>query len=157
MCKDLQLPSFQPHQIVYLACDHSRLYTEVIEILVDRQLAWVRPLVLVTPEETLPLAASAALGLPAPPGWPDRSTTPDLIWPLDQFHPALDTDFVALVATLTDRPDQGLVTSHSARVSQFTRRLWSQVSGDAQMKQTSTDRAHPGFGGVNPGKRGQGE
>jgi hypothetical protein len=59
MFKDLQPPSFQPHQIVYLACDQSRLYTEVIEILVDRQLAWVRPLVLVPPTEILPLAASS--------------------------------------------------------------------------------------------------
>jgi hypothetical protein len=140
MFRDLQPPSFQPHQIVYLACDQSRLYTEVIEILVDRQLAWVRPLVLVTPTEILPLAASSVLGLPDSQGWPDRPTTPDLLWPLDQFCPALDIDFVALLATLANRPDQSLSASHSARVSQFTRRLWEKVAGASQADQTSIDR-----------------
>ena len=140
MIKDLQPPSFQPHQIVYLTCDQSRLYTEVIEILVDRQLAWVRPLVLVTPTETLPLAASSVLGLPDPQGWPGRPTTPDLLWPLDQFCPALDTDFVTLLATLADRPDQWLSASHSVRVSQFTPRLWEKVAGASQPNQASTDR-----------------
>lgn len=118
--------AFQPHQILYLACDQSRLYTEVIEILAERQLAWVRPLVLVTPEETLPLAASSVLGLGEAHAWPEAPMAPDLLWPLAQFFPALDTDFIDLLATLpaqmakrsNPRP------SRSVAVSQFTRRLW---------------------------------
>ena len=126
MINDAPQPQFfQPHQIVYLACDRSRLYTEVIEILVDRQLAWVRPLVLVTPEETLPLAASTMLGLPDPQGWQDLPTTPDLLWPLAQFCPALDTDFVELLSRLPTHLAKRPNSAHSAAVSQFTRRLWA--------------------------------
>jgi hypothetical protein len=137
MINDPHLPSFQPHQIVYLTCDHSRLYTEVIEILVDRQLAWVRPLVLVTPTETLLLAASALLGWLDPHGWPDRPTTPDLLWPLDQFYPALDTDFVDLLAVIPVQPHKKSRLSHGAIVSQFTRRLWEMAQGKPQLPHLS--------------------
>jgi hypothetical protein len=119
------LPPLHPHQIVYLTCDDCRLYTEVIDILVDRQLAWVRPLALATPEDVLPLAASGILGLE------DFNTgggpiAPDLLWPLDQFSPALDTDFLDLLALL---PTQGAKPNHpvqNAVVSQFTHRLWAE-------------------------------
>lgn len=115
---------FQPRQIVYLACDHGRLYTEVIEVLVDRQLAWVRPLVLVTPEETLPLANASVLGGGGDDIWPDPAVTPDLIWPLNQFHPALDTDFMELLSILPRQTTKAPTLSHSTVLSQFTRRLW---------------------------------
>lgn len=115
---------FQPRQIVYLACDHSRLYTEVIEVLADRQLAWVRPLVLVTPEETLPLANASVLGIAGDDRWPDPSATPDLIWPLNQFHLALDTEFMELLSILPSQATKAPALSHSTVLSQFTRRLW---------------------------------
>jgi len=123
-------PQFQPHQIVYLTCEDGRLYTEVIDILVDRQLAWVRPLVLVTMEEVLPLAASSVLGLEDPNTW-GGPIVPDLLWPLDQFSPALDADFLDLLALL---PTQGAKPDHAAHnavVSQFTRRLWAEVRTSA--------------------------
>lgn len=133
MTHDFQARScFQPHQIVYLACDQSRLYTEVIEILAERQLAWVRPLALVTPQELLPLAAAAALGWGAAQPWHDQATIPDLLWPLDQFFPALDTDFVDLLAMMPAHPDQQGGLSQGAIVAQFTRRLWEIAQGNSQ-------------------------
>ncbi|QQE63888.1 hypothetical protein GFS31_05590 [Leptolyngbya sp. BL0902] len=114
---------FQPHQIVYLTCDQSRLYTEVIEVLTDRQLAWVRPLVLSTPKETLPLAAASALGWEQGAGH-DAPAVPDLIWPLAQFTPALDTDFLALLTTISPPTAGAVRRDQGAVVSQFIRRLW---------------------------------
>jgi hypothetical protein len=127
-----RLNAFQPHQIVYLACDQSRLYTEVIEILADRRRAWVRPLVLVTPEETLPLAASSLLGLGDFQGWPDAPMAPDLLWPLEQFYPALDTDFVDLLAMLPAHTAPLSNLPRNGAVSQFTRRLWEVTGVHAQ-------------------------
>ncbi|MEB3290763.1 MAG: hypothetical protein VKI82_12665 [Leptolyngbya sp.] len=119
-------PPFHPHQIVYLPCDDSRLYTEVIDVLTDRRLAWVRPLVLVTLEAAIPLAASGILGLGE--GQIGRiPTVPDLLWPLDQFLPALDTDFLALMAILPNQTDAAADLDCNAIVSQFTRRLWAQL------------------------------
>lgn len=127
-----RLNDFQPHQIVYLAYDHSRLYAEIIDILAERQLAWARPLVLVTPEEVLPLTASSALGLGDLQDWSDSPTAPDLLWPLHQFCPALDTDFVDLLARLPAQPTQPTKLPRNLAVSQFTRRLWAATGVQAQ-------------------------
>ncbi len=125
-----QRPPFQAHQIVYLICDQHRLYTEVIEILSERQLAWVRPLALMTPEDVLPLSASLDWGEIPPRA--DQPTIPDLLWPLNQFYPALDTDFVALWAMMPTPPHKGEQVAHSAIISQFTRRLWETTQGTAR-------------------------
>ncbi|NJL46715.1 MAG: hypothetical protein HC929_03450 [Leptolyngbyaceae cyanobacterium SM2_5_2] len=44
-----------PRPIVYLACQQTRLYGEVIQVLTERQRCWVRPLWLVTPDQVLTL------------------------------------------------------------------------------------------------------
>lgn len=119
-----------PRQIAYLSCDRSRLYTEVIQVLSDRQLCWARPLVLTTPDYTVFLNPNPGFGLPSQSAASDSTSdlekAPDLLWPMHQFSPALDTDFLELImATATP--------THSRRtlLNQFIHRLWETTSNGA--------------------------
>jgi hypothetical protein len=80
-------PKFQPGQIVSLDYSRQNLYAEVIEIVVSRQLCWVRPLLLVNSTQELPLVM-------------DLQNVSDLLWPLDLFRPALDTEVIAFLGQL---------------------------------------------------------
>ncbi len=80
-------PKFQPGQIVSLDYSHQHLYAEVIEIVVSRQLCWVRPLLLVNSTQELPLVI-------------DLREVSDLLWPLDLFRPALDTEVIAFLGQI---------------------------------------------------------
>ncbi|HIK46297.1 MAG TPA: hypothetical protein IGR64_15665 [Leptolyngbyaceae cyanobacterium M65_K2018_010] len=120
-------PQFSPGQIVYLVCEQTRLYAQVIQVLVDRGLGWVRPLVLVTPTQTLVLEGSLALGHPHPPTLGLGPKVPDLLWPLEQFYPALDTEFLELLATaprLSPSEWEGLAADISPRLHRFVNQLW---------------------------------
>ena len=77
-------------QIVRLACQQSNLYGEVIQIILSRQMCWVRPLMLVkqaeaTPEYSDPESFSMLY---------DLRQGSDLILPLLLFQPALDTEVI---------------------------------------------------------------
>ena len=80
-------PKFQARQIVSLDYSNQNLYAEVIEIVVSRQLCWVRPLLLVNSTQELPLVI-------------DLRNVSDLLWPLDLFRPALDTEVIAFLGQL---------------------------------------------------------
>ncbi|PSB67553.1 hypothetical protein C7B61_05555, partial [filamentous cyanobacterium CCP1] len=41
------MADFQPGQILYLEHQRARLYTEVIQVIVERRVCWVRPIALV--------------------------------------------------------------------------------------------------------------
>jgi hypothetical protein len=115
--------AFTPRQIAYLACDQGRLYTEVIEVLADRQLCWARPLLLVTPEQTLAIHPSAAFGPADQTLWGD-SKAPDLLWPLAHFYPALDTDFLDVLASPLAPPAPDTHPTMAALLTKFIRCLW---------------------------------
>ena len=74
-------PKFQSGQIVSLDYGSQHLYAEVIETVVSRQLCWVRPLLLVKSTEELPLIV-------------DVRNVSDLLWPLELFRAALDTEVI---------------------------------------------------------------
>lgn len=78
---------FQPGQIVSLDYNNTNLYAEVIQVVVDRQLCWVRPLFMVnsTSEPTLVT---------------DLRNASDLFWPINLFRPALDTEVITLLAEI---------------------------------------------------------
>lgn len=116
-------PPLVPRQIAYLSCDRSRLYTEVIQVLSDRQLCWARPLVLTTPDYTVFLNPDNPLGLSSPVAAPDLDKAPDLLWPIHQFLPALDTDFLDLMTTAA-APNYSMRTL----LNQFIHRLWETTS-----------------------------
>lgn len=127
-------PLLAPNQIVYLATDNSRLYAEVIEIVSDRQICWARPLVLVDLDK-----ADGSLD-PDEMEWGlggDRWATPkviysladgpDILWPLEHFHLALDTEILPILAWLhqekKEAPDPNLPRQHLQR---FIRQFWGQ-------------------------------
>ena len=124
---------FAPHQIVCLECHQTQLYGEVIQVLEDRQMCWVRPIVLVHGDQA---HEAHEYGLAT--GGADFqqkdiqpiSEGPDLLWPLHQFRLPLDTEVLPLLATVqTLKPvDKGPLAAHQ-QLRQFIERLWMQQAG----------------------------
>ncbi|WP_035993036.1 hypothetical protein [Leptolyngbya sp. KIOST-1] len=117
-------------QIVFLECRQTRLYAEVIQVLEPRSTGWIRPLALVNGDDVIPLGtafdtAIAELNKPA---------VPDMLWPLDQLQPALDTEVIPLIANLSAKAgaDSDQINGQaSLQVNDFVRSLWAdQHHGD---------------------------
>jgi hypothetical protein len=121
------MTSLVPGQIIFLECRQIRLYAEIIQILEPRPTGWIRPLALVSETETVALGADFdATGLTA-----TKPAVPDMLWPLEQLKPALDTEVIPLLASLSAKSavsaaalplnsDHGHLT-----VSEFLQWLWS--------------------------------
>ncbi|MGB3201571.1 MAG: hypothetical protein WBA99_11750 [Nodosilinea sp.] len=112
-------------QIVFLECRQTRLYAEVIQVLDTRLTAWIRPLALVNEAEITPLGTAldtTALDC-------DQPTVPDMLWPLEHLQPALDTDVIPLLATLsakaTDPAPAAEARTETMSISDFVRSLWA--------------------------------
>ncbi len=125
-------------QIVFLECRQTRLYAEVIQVLETRPMGWVRPLALVSGAVIHPLGGfDSAIAKP--------QTTPDMVWPLDELQPALDTDAIPLLAQLSSQPSGELPlpellaeNSHRLTVNEFVRLLWADSRAKEQGKQTTS-------------------
>ena len=114
-------------QIVFLECRQTRLYAEVIQVLDPRPTSWIRPLAMVSETEIIPLGTAlgtTALDL-------NKPTVPDMLWPLDQLQPALDTEVIPLLGTLSAKAADPAPTSApdlspgAIRVHEFVRSLWA--------------------------------
>ncbi|WP_448570398.1 hypothetical protein [Trichothermofontia sp.] len=107
--------NWQPHQIVYLQVDRVRLFAEVIQVVVDRQVLWLRPLALKVPDESDARAAdvTVATNVDANHACSDRGggdhgrsvihdlrQGSDLLWPMTWVQPALDIDAIPVIAAL---------------------------------------------------------
>ena len=104
--------NFQAGQIVFLEYDDNRLYTEVIQVVVERDLCWVRPLLLVNQESESQQIT-------------DLRSTSDLLWPKNLFQPALDTQVIELYSeVLVKEPEPELSHTAKQRLHQFIQRLW---------------------------------
>jgi hypothetical protein len=114
------LDNIQPCQIVYLEVNGDRLYSEVIQIVTARSLAWVRPLMLVEWADRHPLLS------PDLPIYYDLRQGPDLLWSLNAFHPALDTDVIPIIAQLGPmHPANSKGSEHNQQLRSFIDRLWN--------------------------------
>ncbi|MEB3293270.1 MAG: hypothetical protein VKJ24_08910 [Synechococcales bacterium] len=82
--------SLQDHQIVCLTHDDRQLYGEVIQVIAERQLCWVRPIALVQ------LAEGQILQLQ------DLQEGSDIVLPIALFREALDTELLPLLPQLAD-------------------------------------------------------
>lgn len=111
-------------QIVFLECRQTRLYAEVIQVLDDRPMGWVRPLALVQGESIQPLGTTGAIADPA--------AAPDMVWPLRHLTPALDTDVIPLMAQIWSKaadptqPEPPDGRTAGSAVSDFLRLLWAE-------------------------------
>lgn len=103
---------FKNGQIVFLEYNDSKLYAEVIQVAIERNLCWVRPLLLVTQEwESSQIT--------------DLRSTSDLLWPINLFQPALDTQVIALHAQiLAKEPKPELNRKAKQELHQFIQQLW---------------------------------
>ncbi|MBD2260133.1 hypothetical protein [Pseudanabaena sp. FACHB-2040] len=116
---------FQPYQIVYLEKGISRLYAEVIQVVPDRELCWARPLVLIeapAPEEVFAWEHLEQISLEATCPLIDG---PDILWPLEQFRPALDMEVLPLLALIQqDKLKDCDRTQTHERLHRFIRQFW---------------------------------
>ncbi len=103
---------FQAGQIVFLEYGDSRLYAEVIQVVVERSLCWVRPLLLVTQEcESQQVT--------------DLRSTSDLLWSINLFQAALDTQVIELYTQiLAKEPQPELFPAAKQQLHQFIQQLW---------------------------------
>lgn len=114
-------------QIVFLECRQVRLYAEIIQVLTPRPVGWLRPLALVSQTETIALGADFdATSLMA-----TKPAVPDMLWPLEQLQPALDTEVIPLLASLSAKSATSAVALRSdsdhrhLTVNEFVQWLWA--------------------------------
>lgn len=79
-----------PAAIVRLSHAQSHLYAEVIQVMAERQMGWLRPLLLAEAED------ESGAESPVPVKIHDLRQGADLLWPLDLLEPALDTEVLPL-------------------------------------------------------------
>lgn len=125
-----------PSQIVFLECRQTRLYAEVIQVLTARQMGWIRPLALVSGVDIQPLGLAFDAGA-APLNQP---TTPDMLWPLEELLPALDTDVMPLLTGLATKPSAANASENAPSdqpqltVNEFVHQLWAERQTQAHSK-----------------------
>lgn len=106
--------NFQAGQIVFLEYGDSRLYAEVIQVVVERNLCWVRPLLLVIQESEARQVS-------------DLRSTSDLLWAINLFQPALDTEVIELYTQiLVKEPKPELFQAAKQQLHQFIQQLWQE-------------------------------
>jgi hypothetical protein len=125
---------FAAHQIVCLECGQTHLYGEVIQVIETRQLCWVRPIMLVYSEPSLVEITSYQIASHEPgniKGIEPLTDGPDLLWPVNQFRPAMDVDVLPfLVAVENDK--SATVNSRQRKnelLRQFIDKVWTGKSG----------------------------
>lgn len=106
--------NFQTGQIVFLKYKDIKLYAEVIQVVVERDLCWVRPLLLVNQEYESPEVT-------------DLRSTSDLLWSINLFQPALDTEVVDLYANfLIKEPKTEFSHIAKQKLHHFIQKLWQE-------------------------------
>jgi hypothetical protein len=108
----MDINQFQSGQIVSLEHGTKRLYAEVIQVVVDRKLCWVRPLLLVSFIEEPPLIT-------------DLRDASDLLWSINLFQPALDTEVITLLSQIfAKEPKHELDCDAKQQLNQFLHQIW---------------------------------
>lgn len=103
---------FQAGQIVSLEHGDMRLYAEVIQVVVSRQLCWVRPLLLANFTQEPPLIT-------------DLRDASDLLWSVNLFQPALDTEVISFLSqVLAKEPKPGQTSVAKQQLNQFIHQIW---------------------------------
>ncbi len=103
---------FEAGQIVFLEYGDRKLYAEVIQVVVERDLCWVRPLFLVTTECESPQVT-------------DLRSTNDLLWSINVFQLAMDTEVIALYSQiLVKESSPELSQEVNLQLYQFMQQLW---------------------------------
>ncbi len=113
--------NFQPGQIVSLEHGDRNLYAEVIQVVVSRQLCWVRPLLLVNFIQESSIIT-------------DLRDASDLLWPINLFRPALDTEVITLLSqVLAKEPKTEPDSTAKQQLNQFIHLLWQAYQDSAEL------------------------
>jgi hypothetical protein len=123
---------FRPHEILCIElcveCEETFLYSEVIQVIPNRQLCWVRPIVLTvesaiaSPLLTSPLSKRADTAVPI---LYDLRQGSDLLCPSCLFRPALDTEVIPLLTELGESKLQFEVDRTARlKLQAFVRQVW---------------------------------
>lgn len=107
--------NFQPLQILCLEHDRLRLYVEVIQVAEPRRMCWVRPLM---------LGAADDSSYAAPILRQDLRHCADLLWPIDAFRAAIDTEVLPLLAQLDETVQPENLRMARAQLQIFMQRVW---------------------------------
>lgn len=109
---------FKTNQIICLEYQHNCLYGEVIQLIPDRKLCWFRPMCLVQLSCEYSQARDVNQII-------DLQSGSDLLWPMNLFRPALDTEVISLLSRLKDL-DETLMPKASSRqyLNKFVRQVW---------------------------------
>ena len=103
---------FQPGQILCLAHGDSSLYVELIQVIVERQLCWVRPLLL-------------AAFTQEPVSIVDMRSASDLLWAINLFRPALDTEVISFLSQVLAKELKSEPDSEAKKLLHvFIQELW---------------------------------
>jgi hypothetical protein len=119
------MSDFLPHQILCLECEETKLYGELIQIVAERHLYWLRPLALVKFQLVVDAESLAALF--------DLRQGADLLCPQALFRIALDTEVIPILAQLdfaksdtaqpTENSTKAQLIAHQ-QLQAFVRRIW---------------------------------
>ena len=129
------ITEFKPGQILYIEHQGVRLYAEVIQVVRDRKLCWVRPLALVTPATGSNLRDCSMQSLDnytelEPVKLLDLRQGVDLVCPQSLFQIALDTEVIPVMAELDSLKPRsntlGLGENSFAheQLREFIRHIW---------------------------------
>jgi hypothetical protein len=102
---------------VYLEHIDSRLFAEVIQLILGRQQCWVRPILL--QNGSLDAFNEKSLQLY------DLRQSADLIWPIALLHLAVDMEFLPLLSRL-EQGNLSTLTANAAKAGlmQFATEIW---------------------------------
>lgn len=133
--------NINPGQIVYLEHADQRLYTEVIQ-LTDSQRLWCRPLMLVcqlpqTPWRQQAIEKAAHHPEESDLELYDLKTAPDLLWPLQPFQPAFDTDFFSLLFYLRIDDANAARAGAKQKFDRFIQTCWHDSRDSDQKRGTA--------------------
>lgn len=136
------MDNINPGQIVYLECLDQRLYAEAIQPAGSVRL-WCRPLMLVSHlpydsrQQQLMIAAAATDPEACSLDLYDLKTAPDLVWPLENFKLAFDTDFFALLFHLRIADDSGPEELAKQQFQHFLHNCWHQSNSEDDAPRSS--------------------
>lgn len=117
----------KPRALVCLEHDHACLYAELIEVVENRQMYWVRPLLLKISDE---ITGAQFKGFePFHPAcvYHDLRQGADLLWPMNFFRPAFDTEVIPLLAQIhawENPAAMALSPVAQQHLHQFIQQLW---------------------------------
>ncbi|NEQ48776.1 MAG: hypothetical protein F6K11_01405 [Leptolyngbya sp. SIO3F4] len=135
--------NINPGQIVYLECFDQRLYAEAIQVAGSVRL-WCRPLMLVgrlpydSRQQQRMIATAATDPATCSLDLYDLKTAPDLLWPINSFKMAFDTDFFALLFHLRISEDNGIEDLAKQHFQHFLQTCWDQHIHEDNSSQPST-------------------